>query len=125
MRRVMKPSLALRIGAVAAFVPGLAGVLAPEPVLSSFELGTPVEALIQTRDLGVALMAIGVINWSARDAVGAPLRGLLWGNILFQVANIVVHVWEIVAGLFPAWAPAVLVLPLALLTIYLLALRRA
>jgi hypothetical protein len=121
----VKPSLALRIGAVAAFVPGLAGVVAPEPVLKAFELGMPIEALIQTRDLGVALMAIGIINWSARDAAGAPLRGLLWGNIFFQVANIVVHVWEIVAGLFPAWAPVVLVLPLALVTIYGLALRRA
>jgi len=120
----MRPSLALSIGAVAAFVPGLAGVFAPEPVLSAFGLGTPTEALIQTRDLGTALMAIGVINWMARHSVGAPLRGLLWGNIFFQVVTIIVHGWEIVAGLFPAWAPAVLVLPLALLVMYALALRR-
>lgn len=121
----MRPSLALSIGAVAAFVPGLAAILAPEPVLSAFGLGMPVEALIQTRDLGVALMGIGAINWLARDAVGAPLRGLLWGNIFFQVVNIVVHVWDITAGLFPPWAPAVLVLPLVLVMMYALALRRA
>jgi len=121
----MRPSLALSIGAVAAFVPGIAGILVPESGLSAFGLGTPTEALIQTRDLGVALMGIGTINWLARDAVGAPLRGLLWGNIFFQVVNIVVHVWEVVVGLFSAWAAAVLVLPLGLMVIYALALRRA
>jgi hypothetical protein len=121
----VRPRLALSIGAVAAFVPGLAGILVPAQVLSAFELGAPTEALIQTRDLAVTLMSLGIINWMARDAVGPALRGLLWGNLFLQVANIVVHVWEIVVGLFPAWAPALLVLPVALVIMYALALRRA
>ena len=121
----MRPSLALSIGAVAAFVPGLAVTLAPAQMLSGFGLGASTEALIQSRDLGVALMGLGIINWLARDAVGTPLRGILWGNIFIQVANIVVHVWEIAAGMFPAWAPALLVLPVALVIMYALALRRA
>jgi hypothetical protein len=121
----VRPSLALSIGAVAAVVPGLAVALAPSQVLSSFGLGAPTEALIQSRDLGVTLMGLGVINWLARAAVGAPLRGLLWGNIFLQFVSIVVHMWEIVAGLFPPSAAAALVVPLALVIVYASALRRA
>lgn len=106
-------------------MPGVVVTLAPAQVLAGIELGTSTEGLIQSRDLGVALMGLGIINWLARDAVGPPLRGLLWGNIFVQVANIVVHVWEIAAGMFPAWAPALLVLPLTLVIVYALALRRA
>ena len=121
----MRPGLALSIGAVAALVPGLIVTVAPAQVLSGIGLGTATEALIQSRDLGVALMGLGIINWMLRDAVGAPLRGLLSGNIFIQVANIVVHVWEIVAGMFPAWAATLLVVPVVLVVLYTLALRRA
>ena len=121
----MRPSLALSIGAVAAVLPGLAVTLAPAQLLSAFGLGAPTEALIQSRDLGLTLMALGIINWTARNAVGAPLLGLLWGNIFLQVASIVVHVWEIVVGIFPPFAAAAIVIPLALVIVYALALRRA
>lgn len=84
----MRPSLALSIGAVAAVLFGLPLVLAPEQVLSGSGLGAPTEALILSRDAGVLLIGLGIINWMARDALGPPLRGLLWGNIFIRVGEL-------------------------------------
>lgn len=121
----MRPSLALSIGAVLAFIFGLGLALAPAQMLSGFGLGTPTEGLIVSRDVGVTLIGLGLINWLARDAVGAPLRGLLWGNIFIQVAETVVNGWEIAAGQLPASAAPGLVIHIALVVVFGLGLRRA
>jgi hypothetical protein len=63
----MRPRLALTIGAVVAFSR---------------------EAEILSRDLGVTLLGLGVLNWMTRGATGAPLRGVLVGNIAIQVLEI-------------------------------------
>jgi hypothetical protein len=125
----MRPSLALAIAAVYGLVVGIPFVLVPAQVLSAVGLGTPNEALIQLRDHGVTLIGVGIISWMARNATGAPLRGLLWGSIFIQVGHIAVQVWDIAAGIIPpavaaAGAPF-FVIPLALVIVYALALRRA
>jgi hypothetical protein len=121
----MSPRLALSIGAVLAVLFGAALALAPVQMLSGFGLGTPTEAQIVSRDVGVTLIGLGIINWLARDATGTALRGLLWGNIFIQVAEFVVNGWEVVAGLLPGSAAGGLVLHLVLAGIFVLGLRRA
>jgi hypothetical protein len=121
----MRPSLALTIVAIESVVVGVAVTLFPSQMLAGFGLGTATEALIQSRDLGVSLISLGIINWTARGATGAPLRGILWGNIFFQVVGGgAVHAWEIAAGQLPSSTASFLVIPLALTIMLGLALRR-
>ena len=123
----MRPTLALSIGAVFAVLLGLPLLLAPSQMLTAFGLGMPNEGLILARDAGVLLIGVGIIDWMARDAVGAPLRGLLWGNIFIRGAEIVVNVWEIAVGMIPLNAGGLigLAVSLALVVMFALALRRA
>lgn len=66
----MSPKLALTIGAAAALIFGLALAVAPAQMLSGFGLGAPSEALVLSRDLGVTLLGLAVINWMAAAGPG-------------------------------------------------------
>jgi hypothetical protein len=126
----MRPSLALSIGAVFHILVGLPLLLAPDQMLSALGIATPPDiALVQARDTGTVIVGVGIINWLARDAVGAPLRGLLWGNIFIRVAAMVVNYWELAAGLIPSGAvgffPFLTAINVALIVMFALALRRA
>ena len=121
----MSPKLALMIGAVVAILAGLGFALAPAQLLSGFGFTAPPEAVVVTRDIGVTLVGLGILNWLARDAIGPAVRAILIGNIFIQAAELVVNAWEIGAGLIPAQAAGGLVLHIALGVIFVLALRRA
>src|SRR5262249_2442288 len=82
----MRPSLALSIGAVLAAIFGAALTFLPEQMLGGFGLAAPKEALVVSRDVGVTLLGLAIINWLGRNATGDVLRALLWGNIFIQVA---------------------------------------
>jgi hypothetical protein len=73
----------------------------------------------------VLLIGLGIIDWAAREAGGAPLRGLLWGNIFIRVGEIVNNGWAIVDGMLPPWAAGGLVVPVVLVIVFASALRRA
>lgn len=77
----MSPKLALSIGAAPALVFGLALTLLPSQMLGGFGLATPSEALVVSRDVGVTLIGLGIINWLGRDATGQLARALLLGNL--------------------------------------------
>ena len=127
----MRPSLALSVGAVFNILAGLLLLLAPAQLLTSAGWpSTPDVALVPARDAGTLLLVLGVIDWLARDAVGGPLRGLLWGNLLRPIASIVVNGWEIAAGFIPASVlggvtVAGFSVDIALIVVFALALRRA
>lgn len=124
----MRPSLALIIGAAFNILFGLPLLLAPAEILSAFGLATTSEALVPARDSGVLLIGVGIIDWLARDAGGAPLRGLLWGNIFIRVAGMVVNLWEVAAGIIDASGATVAALVginVAIIIVFLLALRNA
>lgn len=110
----MRPRLALSIGAVVAFLFGLGLTLAPAQTAGGFMFAFPREAEILGRDLGVTLLGLGVLNWMTRGATGAPLRGVLVGNILIQGLEIVVNGVEIAASQLPAAAAGGLVFHLVL-----------
>lgn len=129
-REKMRPSLALSIGAGFYILIGLAILLAPAQLLSASGWPTtPNEMLVPARDAGTLLIVLGIIDWLTRDVVGAPLRGLLWANILRPVATMAVNGWEFAAGIVPATVFGVLMagfaLNVALIIVFALALRRA
>jgi hypothetical protein len=121
----MSSKLALTIGAVAAVVFGLALALLPDQMLGGFGLGTPKEALVVARDVGVTLIGLGIVNWLARNETGPAVRGLLIGNLFIQVAEAVVNGWEVAIGILPAPAAGGVVLHVVLAVVFLLPLRRS
>ena len=121
----MSPKLALTIGAVLAVVFGLALTFLPTQMLSGFGLATPSEALVVSRDVGVTLVGLGIINWLGRDATGQVARALLVGNLFVQVAEAVVNGWEVAAGILPSAAAGGVVLHVILAAVFALGLRRA
>lgn len=127
----MRPSLALSIGAVFYILTGLLLVLAPAQLLSAGGWSSaPNVALVPARDAGTLLIVLGIIDWLAREAIGAPLRGLLWGNIVRPAASLIVNGWEIAAGIIPSSvigpvAVATFGVDITLIVMFALALRRA
>jgi uncharacterized protein YjeT (DUF2065 family) len=126
----MSPRLALSIGAVVALLTGIPFVLAPAQALELAGITTPPDfALVPARDTGTVLIGVGIIDWLARDAVGAPLRGLLWGNIFIRVGAVVVNGWEFATGQLPGVSTTTVAVlaafSIALVVVFLLALRRA
>jgi hypothetical protein len=126
----MRPSLALSIGAVFNILAGLPVALASAPMLSVFGWpATPDQAIVLPRHEAILLIGVGIIDWLARDAVGAPLRALLWGNIFMRAAEGVVNGWEFATGIVPTSAyggllyPVALAVDIALILIFALALR--
>ncbi|TMG69814.1 MAG: hypothetical protein E6H81_09170 [Chloroflexi bacterium] len=121
----MSPRLALMLGAIAAFVFGLALLVFPTTMLAGFGLGTPNEGVVLSRDVGATLIGLGVINWMARSATGTPLRAILVGNVVVQALEIVVNGYEVAAGALPVQAAPGLVIHLLLGAIFITAMRRA
>jgi hypothetical protein len=119
----VSPRLALIIGAVAAFAFGLALTVFPASMLGGFGLGTSNEGIVLSRDVGVTLIGVGVINWMARNATGEVLRALLVGNVVIQALEIVVNGYEIAAGVLPVGAAAGLLIHLVLGAIFVLGMR--
>ncbi|TAK81117.1 MAG: hypothetical protein EPO16_00145 [Dehalococcoidia bacterium] len=116
--------MALTIGAVVAGLFGLGLTLAPEPMVGGFMNAFPTEAEVLSRDLGVTLLSLGVLNWMTRDATGPALRGVLVGNLLIQVLEIVVNGIEIAADKLPTAAAGGLVVHVVLGGIFASALMR-
>ncbi len=120
----MSSKLALSIGGVLAFVFGAAFALFPAQMLSGFGFGSPNEAVIVSRDIGVTLVGLGILNWLARDATGTALRAILIGNIFIQVAEFVVNALELLSGVIPAAAAGGLVIHVVLAVIFAIPLAR-
>src|SRR5438046_7332564 len=91
----VSPRLALMIGAVAAFIFGLALTVVPATMLAGFGLAVPDAAVVLSRDVGVTLIGLGVINWMARNATGQALRAILVGNVVVPALELVVNAGEI------------------------------
>lgn len=126
----MRPSIALSIGAVFHVLVALPLLIAPADLASALGLSdVPSIALVWARDVGTLALGVGIIDWLARDAVGAPLRGLLWGNIFIRAGAMAVNSWELATGQIPSTAapafPFLIAINLALIIVFGLALRRA
>ena len=119
----MSPKLALSIAAVVAVLVGLGLVLVPGQVLAGFGLPSN-EGLAISRDTGVTLIAIGLINWLGRSATGTPLRALLIGNLFLHLAEIVVDGLQLATGVLSSAAAPGLVPHVLLGAMFVAALMR-
>lgn len=121
----MSPKIALTIGAVAAAIFGLLLTFAPGPMLEGFGLGTSDEGMVLSRDLGVTLLGIALLNWLARGAAGPAVKAILIGNFAIQVLEIVVNSYEIFADVLPAKAAGGILIHVILGAIFALGLVKA
>jgi hypothetical protein len=117
--------LALSVGGVLAIVFGAALTFLPVAMLGGFGLGAPNEAVILSRDVGVTLIGVGILNWMARGATGTALRAILVGNLFIQVAEFVVNAYEIASGALPGAAAGGLVIHVVLAVIFAIPLMRS
>jgi len=111
------------LGAIAAFVFGLALLVFPTTMLAGFGLGTPNEGVVLSRDVGATLIGLGVINWMARNATGEVLRALLVGNVVVQALELLINGYEIVIGDLPSQAAGGLLIHLVLGAVFVFAMR--
>src|SRR5438094_7934134 len=102
------------VGAVAAFVFGLALTVFPSTMLAGFGLAVPNEAVVLSRDVGVTLIGLGVINWMARNATGEPLLAILVGNVAVQALELAVNAGAIAVAALRVQAGGGLRIPLVL-----------
>jgi hypothetical protein len=126
----MSPRLALSIGSLFSLLSGIPILLAPAQMLQALGIAAPPDfALVPARDTGTVLIGVGIIDWFARDAVGAPLRGLLWGNIFIRVGAMAVNGWEFATEQLPGVSTTTIAVlaafSVALVVVFVLALRRA
>jgi hypothetical protein len=126
-RRVVSMSarVVLIIGAAMALLFGLLLTLMPDQMLAGFGLDAPTAARVLSRDVGVTLVGLGLLNWLARNATGSTLRALLIANLFVQIAELVVNGAELAVGDLPAPAAGGLVIHIVLGALFAWALLRS
>ena len=110
----MSARLVLIIGAAAALVFGLGLLLAPAQMLAGFGLDAPTAAMVLSRDVGVTLLGLAVLNWLGRNTTGEALRAILAANLAVQVLELAVNGAELAVGQLPAAAAGGLVIHIVL-----------
>ena len=122
----MKPKLVLTLTGILAILFGLALASVPSQMLESFGLTAEPSGLVLSRDLGVVLVAIGVLNLMARETTDViALRAILVGNLLVQVLQIAVDTYHILSDQIgpQGWAGVGMHALLALLFVLALAYK--
>lgn len=95
----MRAKTMLTIGAVLALLFGAALLVLPQPMMESFGLAPNATGAVLSRDLGVVLLAVAVLNWLARDAPAGPaLTAVLVGNLLVQALQTAVDTYHVLTG---------------------------
>jgi|SRR5580704_13941994 hypothetical protein len=88
----------LAIFAVISVLFGISFVLAPGPVLSIYGIRTAPDVELTARLYGGTLLAIAVIQWSAREFPEAAVRAVLIALGVASVINLVVLAMASLAG---------------------------
>jgi hypothetical protein len=112
----MNTRTVLTAAAVVALLFALGLILLPDFMGTLYGLGTsPVQALI-ARYFGTGLLAVGLINWFARDMDYAALRPILLGNLVSDAVGLLVSLMGTLGGVMNAmgWSSVVLYLLLIL-----------
>ena len=120
----MNSRVVLIIGAVAALIFGLGLTFLPTQMLAGFGLGAPPAAQVLSRDVGVTLLGLAVLNWLGRNAAGEALRAILVANLFVQIAELIVNAIELAVGELPPAAAGGLVIHLVLGALFGWALYR-
>jgi uncharacterized membrane protein len=103
----------MRIAAAAGAIAGVAGLLAPAEVASTFGVVLDAVGRSQTRLLGAGYIGYAVIVWLSRDVRDvAAQRAIAVGNVVSWALSLIVGVAGVVAGLAGTQFWALLVLEL-------------
>jgi hypothetical protein len=110
----------LIIAAAIAVVYGVAFIVSPAFVLSSYGVEPGAAATLMARYFGLTLLGLGVVTWFLRS--GSDLRvtrGLLLGLVLQAVAGLFVSMWGTVSGTMNGMGWSAVVIYAVLLAGYL------
>ena len=110
----MNTRTVLIIAAVVALSYGLALLLVPTIMNPLHGLGTSPQEVFLSRFLGGTLIALGVINWLAKDQEYATLHPILIGNLVADILGLILSVTGTLAGTMSAlgWVGAAIYLVL-------------
>jgi hypothetical protein len=104
----------MRIAAAAGAIAGVAAILAPAEIASTFGVVLDAVGRSQTRLLGGAYIGYAVIVWLCRDIRDvAAQRAIAVGNVVSWSLSLIVGVAGVVSGLAGTQFWALLVLELA------------
>lgn len=120
----MTPRIVLVIGASIAGLFGILLLAAPAAMLQGFGFAGQPEGIVLSRDVGVMLLGLALIDFLGRNATGSTLRALLLGNLTVQVLEFLVNGIEMALGQVPMAAASGLVIHLLLGVLFISALRR-
>ncbi len=113
----MKLSNLLVFNTIIALVYGISFVLAPVTVLSLYGMTQGTSEALAGQFFGVALIAIGLLTWFARNVTDSEAqRAIILALLISDVIGVIVAVLGTVSGVMSAvgWSAAVLYLLLAL-----------
>ncbi|MFQ5595826.1 MAG: hypothetical protein ACE5HA_16895 [Anaerolineae bacterium] len=113
----MKLSTLLVINAIVALVYGISFVLVPATVLSLYGVTQGPGETLTGQFFGVALIAIGLLTWFARDVTDSEAqRAIILALLISDVIGVIVAVLGTLSGVMNAvgWSAAVIYLLLAL-----------
>lgn len=100
----MKQSLFLSIAAIIALAVGAFALFAPAALLASKGVSSAA-ASVWTQEVGVLLIAVGVIVFSVRDHADSPtLQAVLNGNAIVQVGLLPIEVFAYREGTITQFA---------------------
>jgi hypothetical protein len=96
----MKVAVFLAIAAAIAIIYGVAFILVPDFVVTTYGM-TPNAALdLMARYFGLTLIGMGLITWLVRETTdGKALRGLLTGLSVQGVIGLLVSIWGTTSGI--------------------------
>jgi hypothetical protein len=106
----------LTIAAVVALVYGVGLILVPGTMDSMYGLSVGASERLISQLFGVTLLALGLIDWLARDLIGESVRPIIIGSLIGNVLGLVVSVAGTLGGTMNAlgWSAVVIYLLLTL-----------
>lgn len=117
----MNTRTVLTTAAVIALIFAVGLLLMPAFMATLYGIGTSPSEVLLARFFGTGLLAIGLINWLAKDMDYSTLRPILLGNLVADIVGLIVSVMGTVGGVMNSlgWLSVALYLLLALGFAYL------
>ena len=99
--------LFLAVSAVLAWIFGAALIFATSQFLAPMGITVTPPIAVSGQAQGAILLGLGVINWMARQGAGGQVRAVLAGNLVVQIASLLVIGRALALRIVPAQnAPA-------------------
>ena len=112
----MKLRTFLIIAAVIALSYALGLILMPAFMATTYGIGTSAPEILLARFYGVELLALGLINWLAKDLPVSSLRPIITGSLIANVVGTIFAIIGTVGGVMNSfgWSSVAIYLLIAL-----------